>query len=565
VAEDSVETSARSSDEVPAASSPELAAAERVAAAPHVAVAAVARTQMHHWAIDLALVLVSAVLTWLAFAGNDIAPLAFVSLVPFLVALEGKTPRRAFWLGALQGLTLTMLGFSWLLDMLKTFSGFPTPLCFLFALIVNGYQGMRMAVLGWLYARGVDRGYRYDAVFIAAFVATEFLFPLLFPWYLSTCWHNVPILAQAADLGGPVLVSVIMLCANLAIAEVVLAFRQKRPWSRPIVALGVGLSVLNVAYGAIRIKMIDAQAATSDALRIGIVQGNMGLMQKRENPGEGVRRHERFTRELKEAGADLVVWSESSVTMPMAEDNFAVRYKQQLTGHLGIPTLFGAVIYTRTKPEKWFNTALIANAQGDIDPKLGRYDKQFLLAFGEYLPFGETFPKLYEWSPNSGRFSSGTINEPLRLTLKGSERKFTTLICYEDILPGFTRSLVKRADPDVLVNITNDAWFGDTAEPWQHLALAKFRAIEHHRYLVRSTNSGVSAIIDPLGRTVVNTKTFVADKAMADVKMMRGTTLYGLIGDVPCWLASLASIVMAFRWRKRKAADLAATSSSSSA
>ena len=78
----------------------------------------------------------------------------------------------------------------------------------------------------------------------------------------------------------------------------------------------------------------------------------------------------------------------------------------------------------------------------------------------------------------------------------------STLICYEDVLPRFTRSAVREGNPHLLVNITNDSWFGDTQEPWVHLALAKFRAVEHHRALVRSTNSGVSAFVDPVGRVI---------------------------------------------------------------
>ncbi|MDB5215111.1 MAG: Apolipoprotein N-acyltransferase, partial [Myxococcaceae bacterium] len=117
----------------------------------------------------------------------------------------------------------------------------------------------------------------------------------------------------------------------------------------------------------------------------------------------------------------------------------------------------------------------------------------------------------------------------------------SVLICYEDILPSFTNRMVAHADPELLVNITNDAWFGDTTEPWEHLALAKFRAIEHRRFLVRSTNSGVSAIVDPMGGVVSHTKTFVAEAQEGTVRWLRGTTVYEVVGDVPWWLLALAA------------------------
>lgn len=529
------------------------------------------------WLTELILVTSSGLFSYLAFAGRDIWPLAFVSIAPFILALRGKSPKRAAVLGVLQGLVMTSFGFAWLLEMLRTFSGFPLPLCLLFSTIVNTYQGGRHALLGWLYARGVQRGYRWDLVFVLALATGELVFPMLFPWYFAACWHNAPLLTQAADLGGPIAVSVIIAFSNTAVSAAIFHFVDRksapqrmptqgvsrdgenrndaapmaRNYTRAIILTGVAVNLANVVYGAIRIRMVDSRALAGESLKVGFVQGNMGLMQKRENPALGLRRHETMTRELKEAGVDLVVWSESSVTMPMAEENFAVRYKQQLTGRMGVPLLFGAVIYTRQKPERWFNTAIVSNAAGDIDPKKGRYDKQFLLAFGEYLPFGDKFPILYEWSPNSGRFSSGTIDEPLRVEIKGKERAITTLICYEDILPRFTNKLVARADPDFLVNITNDAWFGDTAEPWQHLGLAKFRSIEHRRYLVRSTNSGVSAIIDPVGRTIAHTKTFVPDKGFAVIHMMHGTTGYEIWGDIPWGFATLGSIFLAFKKKKK--------------
>jgi apolipoprotein N-acyltransferase len=111
---------------------------------------------------------------------------------------------------------------------------------------------------------------------------------------------------------------------------------------------------------------------------------------------------------------------------------------------------------------------------------------------------------------------------------------------------------VSHADPELLVNMTNDAWFGDTTEPWQHLALAKFRAVEHRRFLVRSTNSGVSAIIDPNGRIVEGSvsKPFQTETHDGIIHWLRGKTLYEIIGDVPWYLATLAIAVAAFRRRR---------------
>jgi apolipoprotein N-acyltransferase len=133
--------------------------------------------------------------------------------------------------------------------------------------------------------------------------------------------------------------------------------------------------------------------------------------------------------------------------------------------------------------------------------------------------------------------------------VKGKERSLTALICYEDILPGFARDAVKEGEPDLLVNLTNDAWFGDTTEPWEHLALAKLRAVEHRRYLVRATNSGVSAIVDPTGAVVGHTKTYEAAKLMAEARFVRAHTVFERLGLAPWYLLALGTIALAFAKR----------------
>ena len=102
------------------------------------------------------------------------------------------------------------------------------------------------------------------------------------------------------------------------------------------------------------------------------------------------------------------------------------------------------------------------------------------------------------------------------------------------------------------MNITNDAWFGDTLEPWQHLALAKMRAVEHHRYLVRATNSGVSAVIDPVGRTLGHTKTFQPETLEATVHFLSDGTLYEVVGDAPWLLVTVAMLYLAFLAKPKK-------------
>jgi len=499
------------------------------------------------WAYGLALL--SGLLYFLAFPGVEVWPLAFVALVPLVVALQGQTPRRAAGLGWVAGFTMTMLGFYWLLGMLQEFSGFPTVICLLLMALLCGYQAGRIALCGWLFARAQGRGWPAGPGFALAFAASELIYPLVFPWTYAATVHDVPALTQTAEIWGPIGVALVLVAANLGVAELVLARLQHRRARFKLVGALVAVPLVAAVYGAIRIPMVDAVTRGAPRARVGVVQANLGLMQKRTHPAEGLRRHLDLTRRLQqEQKLDLVVWPETSVIGAVYEDGAYAVLRRRLTQYLGVPAIFGSVLLRPVddvRKRVAFNSALLSDEHGFICDSC-RYDKQYLLAFGEYLPLGDTFPILYQWSPNSGRFSPGTSLRPLPL----GDREIAVFICYEDIIPGFVNSIVRSGTPDLLVNITNDAWFGDTTEPWIHLALAKLRAVEHRRFLVRSTNSGVSAIVDPVGRVVVNTGTFIQDAVAADVAWLRPTTVFGVIGNAPWALVSLVSIVLAFASRR---------------
>ncbi len=275
----------------------------------------------------------------------------------------------------------------------------------------------------------------------------------------------------------------------------------------------------------------------------------MSLMAKRHDRNEGLLRHLALTKELTGRGPlDLVVWSETSVIAAAPEADAAEEYPRRFTRSLGVPAVFGAVLYRDVPDERryvLFNSALISDREGAIR---GRYDKTYLLAFGEFLPFGDTFPVLYDWSPNTGKFSKGTSVLPLPL----GDHKVSVHICYEDVIPAFVNKMMRAESANLLVNITNDAWFGDSTEPWIHLALSTFRAIEQRRFLVRSTNSGVSAIVDPVGRVTRHTNTFQQQAIQGQVAWLDGRTPYNLWGDAPWWLCTAAIVWMGLKPFRRR-------------
>lgn len=216
------------------------------------------------------------------------------------------------------------------------------------------------------------------------------------------------------------------------------------------------------------------------------------------------------------------------------------------------PVLFGGITSEPRDPPdaRWptrdWNTAIMVDHDGRT---VGLYDKVYLLVGGEFIPFGDQFPVIYDWIQNAGRFEAG--NEVKVFHWRGY--RLGVMICYEDILPKFNRRLADL-EPHVILNVTNDAWFGKTAEPYLHMALAVFRSIEQRRSLVRATNTGVSAFISPTGELVAQTSLEDPETLVSDVPMMTGKTIYARIGDVFAWalVGWLLFLVLPRMWAWRQ-------------
>lgn len=188
---------------------------------------------------------------------------------------------------------------------------------------------------------------------------------------------------------------------------------------------------------------------------------------------------------------------------------------------------------SRRNGRKLYNTAHLIDSDGRI---LGRYHKNALLLFGEYTPFADTFPIIYELLPEAGNLTRGSQVETMKLR---DGVVLGPIICYEDILPRYVRELSKLR-PNIFVNITNDAWFGKTSEPYLHMALSVMRSVEHRKWLVRSTNTGVSVFVDAVGRIVGETSIYDSEVLQADVKIMPPTrSIYSYIGDFLAFVSSL--------------------------
>jgi apolipoprotein N-acyltransferase len=516
-------------------------------------------------AIRVGLSLLSAVMLFLAVPTFGLWPLMWLALVPqMFVALDASTHKRAFLYGWLTGTVANALAFSWMAGLLERFGHMPAIEALPIVLLLVGYQGLAFASFSWAVRRFYRRT-KLPLVLIAPLmmVAIELAMPQIFPYYLAISQAFVPIVIQIADITGPLGVTALMLAFNGAALD---AWRLReggwRSASRGLQIVGA-LVAANLVYGGVRMHQVDARRAAAPKVKTGVVQANVGILEKWD-PHEFARllaTHQNQSADLARAGAELIVWPESSY--PYALRRAPEPFQRDFPGEDGrrvrrgfeTPLLFGAV--TRGTNDKYpYNTALMMNAAGEAT---GKYDKVFLMLFGEYIPFYDSIPWFTELFPEASNFARGSEPASFPLEVGGRNYRLGPLICYEDILPGFARR-VARLDPNAFINITNDAWFGRTAEPYQHLALAVFRSVEHRVEMVRAVNTGVSAHIDAAGR--VRDKTDSVDPAelppplpktlLVELAMLPGGGLYRHVGDLFGFACLAALLVLLVRSRPRR-------------
>jgi apolipoprotein N-acyltransferase len=190
------------------------------------------------------------------------------------------------------------------------------------------------------------------------------------------------------------------------------------------------------------------------------------------------------------------------------------------------------------------NSAYLLRPDGVV---AGRYDKVHLVPYGEYVPLRQLFPFIGKLVAGIGDFRPGKGFDPL----VSDGRRLGVLICYEGIFPEAARDY-KRNRADLLVNITNDAWFGRTSAPYQHLSMTVFRAVENRLYLVRAANTGVSAVIDPTGVILSRTGLFERTVLKGEVKFIDEKTFYAAYGDLFVYLCGLLLILTDFIQMRRR-------------
>lgn len=461
------------------------------------------------------------------------AVLGWVASVLLVLALRAGGGLSA---GLGCGLACNALGFYWVFGSIGAFTGFgPVVSAGLFGGFV-ALGTLQFVVLGFVYE---NLGPRWEALALrapTALVVSELVTPRVFGWHFGHTQAAFTAFAQSAAIAGAMLGSFLMLWLAEALVRVVVGRERRRVFLLP-----VGLTALVLGYGTATERRLERQAG--ETLDVVLVQGNSAL-------GDGfdpasidrniAQMHE-LSRQAARPGS-LIVWPEGAIPVGVEAGVGRIENDPTLPFH-GDGSAFIVGAYAHDGPTARFNSAFAVLPDGRVPRP---YDKRVLIPFGEYNPMASVFPWINRVNPRADVFTPGTETTIFSVPMKrpdGTTRtvRAAPLICYEDTLPSLSRQAARKG-ADLLVNLTYDTWFGRSVAADEHHLIATFRAIENRRYLVRATNSGTSAVVDPLGRTVARIRPFVEGTATAPVRLIRERTLYTAhVGELPWWLLSAAA------------------------
>jgi len=464
--------------------------------------------------------------------GYDVPGLPFVCLAPFLaLAVSARSARQAAWRGWVAGTAGSIPLYYWIAYTIAVQGKLGWALGSLAAFLVSAYVGAYFSVAAAaarnLESRFGARGlWLFPFVWTAVEMARSYLFSG-FPWMLLG--YNLAgsaALRQSADLAGVHGLSFLLALSSVSVYLAGRRLCDRFPAKAAIPLIpGIAVILFLVLYGRSASPNPAGSAARLPEVKVAVAQGGIDQSVK-WNPGNQLATlgiYGELTRTARDAGAQVVVWPETAAPFFYGWEAGLSRRVEAIAVSGGIPILFGAPWYDPAGGE-FYNSVFQMDARGVV---LGRYDKRHLVPFGEYIPLRPVLFFLSKLTPGAGDFSTGT--SPALFRVHG--QPVAASICYEALFPALIREGVLEG-ATWLVNVTNDAWFGDTVAPHQHLAMARMRCVEFRRPMVRAANSGISAVIEADGGIAASLGLSRRGVLVAAVRPATGETVYAKTGEI---------------------------------
>jgi len=491
------------------------------------------------------------------FLGIELGYLAWIALVPLLLTLPETSYPQAFWRGAVAGFCAYPGILYWIVYCMVVYAGMSRVIAWLILLLLvalmASFLGLFMAL-----SRFLTRRASFPLLLAAplSWVAVELLRTCVpfggFPWtLLGLSQHSTLPVIQIAEFTGVYGVSFLILLVNAALAESLFS-TANRSFGRRGLILAAIILLADLGFGWLRLQQVEAAFADRPKLKLALVQGNIdqGVKWDETDFWKNLDTHVAITRRLLRDKPDLVIWPEAALTV-FFNDHWEIRSDviEAIAG-FDADFLVGSISReVRDDKKYYFNSAYLLSPRAKA--VWGRYDKIHLVPFGEYVPLQSLL--FFADAIAKGNTGDSTPGQEI-VVFRPPGYRLACVICYEVIYGDLVRRFVKKG-AQFMVTITNDAWFGRTSAPYQHHANLAFRAVENRVFFARAANTGVSSVVNPVGRVVVASEIF--QPAALSVELRLGpawTTFYTWAGDVfaeLCTLSVLGGLIIGWRRARR--------------
>lgn len=500
---------------------------------------------------SLLLALLSSALIALSFPLPGISPLAWVALIPLLIALEDQTPVAGFRLGFITGFGAYAGLLYWVTIVMTTYGKLPWPVSISLWWALAAWLAVFYGITAWAAVLGKQRGCKWVVLFPLAWVAADYLRGIIltgFPWtMLGHSQYRLLPLIQVADLTGVYGITALIVLANVVFYRILRALAGAEiPYPAKSAVLLVVALATTFWYG---FQRLNVPLPNGTPLRVALIQGNIDQSIKwspafRE---ETIDIYSSLSRQAASRGPlDLMVWPESAAPFFFQEDGPSSARIRQVASDLKVSLLFGSpAADIRNGKTAYLNSAFLLDRNGNL---LGRSDKTHLVPFGEYVPLARLLPFVHKLVHGIGDFVPGRQIKPL----EPGGAPLGVLVCYEAIFPELSRTHINSGSR-VLVNITNDAWFGRSSAPYQHLSMAAFRAVETRTPLLRAANTGITSIVDQNGHIKGMTSLYKEAVMLGEVPPGSADAPYLRIGDLfaqACLV--LTALILLVQWLRSR-------------